>query len=303
MILANTKTTGYSLGLPLYWPSDPAQLSTGIIQGLSISLLLNAEDAVPELEITKYAVQGNHVSLAISGPNIFCSMEGDLSDAYTVYTLESSSPEFLRGWVGLYPDSTEKLMNLTGARINPLYIHASIRQEVAPGVFCLRNGGQVVTSTSLIGMTVKTTADVTVTSTFESGGIVYDTEVNTSVTPAEGVDSSSIYYINGLPVSANGEATLQLPTGWTVMGNKLCARVGNPSTTPSCVATDYITEGLGPQNFAGDYNPLSAAFDDGVLNMSPIYNGTVRFNAEYEPGGLVWDELSAQHDGAAANDN
>lgn len=301
MILTNTKATGYSLGLALYWPEDPSQLSTGLIQGISISLLLDPNTPIPDLRITKYSVVDNHVSLSISDGDLFCSMEGDLSDGYAIYALESTSPAFLRGWVGLYPNSTDRLINLVGAKINPLYIHASIRQTVDAGIFCLRNGSQIVTSTSLIDLSVESTADVAVTSTVESGGIVYSASVNDSIIPAESVDSSSIYYVNGSRVSG-GIFQLYLPEGWTVMGNELCARVGNESTVPSCMATDYITEELGPQNFAGNYNPLSVAFPDGsTLDMTDIYNGTTKFNAAYENGGLLWNEFSEQHDGAGAN--
>lgn len=326
MILANTKVTGYSLGLPLFWPEDPTQLSTGIIQGISISLVLPTGIQAPALFINKYSLSDNHLTLGIgSADAIICSLDVDLSEGFFVYPLQAEDDSFLGGWVGLYGISGERLLNLRGAQINPFYIHASYQNSPDFGSFTLvdnvinQSGGAstawlsggIVSSGATISTNVVSTAaleqlvmsdspDVFITSNLgPDGGIVYVTNTDSGEIVAEGVDNISIRYINGIPVSG-GTATINLPDTWVVMGNNLCARVGNPSNVPSCVAVDVIHEDLGPQNFPGT-NPLEVAFSGGVLDLTPIYNGTVRFNADYELGsdssaGLVWSEFSQHHD-------
>ena len=318
MILANTKATGYSLGLPLFWPNDPTQLSTGIIQGISISLRLPTGSSPAPLYINKYSIQGSHVTMSINGAGIICSLDVSLSDTYATYPLQGASDAFLAGWVGLYPQTADRLLNLQGAQINPMYVHISYDESPDFGNFTLVEtpitsgetsgawmsgnlvasgavgAATVLSSIPLQELVVADSPNVGFSSTVTSGGVVYTGIADTAVTSAEPVDSVSIRYINGNPVSG-GVYTLKLPDNWVVMGNELCARVGNPSNTPSCTTVDVIQETLGPQNFPNE-NPLSVAFPGGNLNLTPIYNGTVKFNAEYENGGLVWSQFSSQHD-------
>lgn len=318
MILANTKATGYSLGLPLFWPEDPTQLSTGIIQGISISLRLPAGSVPSALYIDKYSIQGNHVTMTVNGDGIVCSLDVSLSDTYATFPLQGASDIFLAGWVALYPQNGDRQLNLQGAQINPMYIHASYDESPDFGNFTLVEAPVTSADTSgawmsgniaasgIVGSTTVLSAaplqtlrmvaspEVGLSSAFVSGDLVYTGIPNTAVTRAEPVDSVSIRYINGNPVSG-GVYTLKLPDSWVVMGNELCARVGNPSDLPSCTTVDVIQETLGPQNFP-DNNPLSVAFPGGALNMAPIYNGTIKFNSEYESGGLVWSQFSTLHD-------
>lgn len=298
MILANTKATGYSLGLALYWPNNPTQLSTGLIQAVSLSFLLPKNAKIPTPEITKYTVADNQLSLAISWDDGFCTMTGALSNSYTVYSLESTSEQFVGGWVGLYPNTEERHLNLVGAFINPLFVHVSIETPTQNPQFRLRQGTSSTETIPLTSLRVSTTPDVVVTSSGDvsGGGIVYSCSANEALTPSIPVDSSSIYYINGSAIRADGHASLLLPSGWTAVGNGLGARIANPSNTPSCVAQDYIVEALGPQNFADHGNPLAIAFSGGSLNLAPIINGEVLFNSEYEGNGLRWDQFSPQHD-------
>ena len=306
MILANTKVNGYSLGLPLFWPEDPAQLSSGIIQGISISLVLPRGAIPPQLFVNKYSIYGRQISLTINSVSgIVCSLSATLSDTAAVYALQKESSIFLGGWVTLYPREDERLINLNGAQINPMYVHAGYSTAIDFGKFTLvghtvSSGAvtntTVLSSVPLTQLAVSDSPEITVS---ENGG-AYNCSVNSAAIGATPIDNTNIYYVNGVPVS-NGGATLSLPSTWVVMGNNLCARVGNPADTSSCPSVDVIQDELGPQNFPGE-NPLSVAFDaNGRLNLNPIYNGTTKFNSEYEPAnnpgvGLLWNELSTQHD-------
>ena len=306
MILANTKVNGYSLGLPLFWPENPAQLSSGIIQGISISLILPQGTVPPQLFVDKYSIYGRQVSLTInSASGIVCSLSATLSDTAAVYTLQRESSIFLGGWVTLYPREDNRLINLEGAQVNPMYVHAGYTADVNFGSFTLVDhtvssgtilSTTVLSSVPLSQLAVGDSPEITVA---QSAG-VYSCSVNSTASGAQPVDNTNIYYVNGQPVDS-GTASLPLPDTWVVMGNSLCARVGNPADASSCPSVDVIQDTLGPQNFPGE-NPLSSAFDaDGLLNLDPIYSGSVRFNSEYEPAdnpgaGLIWNQFSTQHD-------
>lgn len=326
MILANTKNTGYSLGLPLFWPEHPDQLSTGLVDGISITL--EYLTAGTELSITKYAVADGRVSLTISnGAGIVCYLDAQLGTDYAVYSLSGTIPEFLGGWVSMYPPVEERLIDLTGARINPLYVYLCPQttyarnsfnlytEEIVSGGLCTGGdtsitpviSGAIISSADLAELVVSDTADVSFTSTLTSGALVVSGTTDNGVTSAQPIDSTNIYTVNGNPIS-NGGYTINLPEGWVVRAangsnsGAVCAQIGNTSTETSCPVGDPIVEILGPQNFAGN-NPLELAFSTsgGIIEFDPAAVRAARFNAEYEEGsdgfGLRWCEFSEKHDG------
>lgn len=308
MILTNTANTGYSLGAPLYWPSEIPIAAASLIQGLSINIqLTEAMPTVPELFLTKYTVERGRISLAISGDGLFCSMDGELPNGYALYPLVGEAKEFIAGWVCIYAPEDIGTINISGARINPLYVHANPPITTSAYYFELydevANFGQPIASTlvaSADGRQLFPTSSPDVSVSTNSRGDAATYSVNGGVaTSAAAVDSTSIYYINGSRVSSGGVFTLSIPETWTVHANGLCAYIANTSTKTSCVDNNYIVEMLGPQNYPDSAsNPLRSAFSDGELNLDPIYAGTVRFNSEYEGnGGLIWSSLSDQHDG------
>ena len=301
MILNNTKTTGYSLGLPLWISGDTP--STGILQGITMTL----QGSYTEVYLSKYTRQDNQISMTFStSDQILCSVDATLSGEPQTFVLNretsAGSVRFISGAVTLYDVGGDLDIDLTGAQVCPKYIQFIPATNTSGAVLeiidSVASGATVVTTAQWADIVPETSVDVTMVS---SGG-AYTASANT-LSPAEITisNTSLISYVNGSKVS--GGVVINLGSGWVVSGGGICAKVGLLSDTPSCPEANYLEAKLNPGNYTHSC-PLDMAFSGGVMDMSLIYKG--KFNPEYESGGgLAWNQFSSQHDifsgGSGAN--
>lgn len=315
MILTAVQNTGYSLGLPLWWVSEPTKLTTGCVQGISMTLSGTPTDVF----LSSYRRTESGIGLTFSTIHgILCSVYTSLTDETQTVELRNetsagSPVRFLSGCVTLYPNTTDTDLDLTGARVCPKYV--IFVDDNAPNTPQFKLVAQnsdgtewTVGTVDVQDLTVEDSPEVAFTIT-SSGGVISYTGVNVAAdqTLAELADTGDIFYINGTPVTS-GAYIFHLPAlganssweseGWRVSPDSGgCIKIAMQAQTPSCVPEDYAAR-LSPSNYTHEC-PLDIAFPSGALVMDEIYDR--RFNPEYEVGsggsaGLVWDEFSQQHD-------
>jgi hypothetical protein len=297
MILNNTKTNGYSLGLPLWLSGDSPIPSTGILQGITMTLQGN----YTEVYLSKYSRQDNEVSMTFSTEDaILCSVDATLSGEPQTFalngeTVASSKVRFISGAVTLYDVGGSLEVDLTGAQVCPKYLQfipAPATDGAMLEIINAAPGGAVVTSAPWATVTPETSVDVEITSV--NSGTYIASAIAPSPVEVIASDTSLISYINGSQVSG-GSITINLGSGWIVGGGGVCAKVGTLTDSSSCPDANYIEAKLNPGNYTHSC-PLDLAFSGGILTMSKVYSHD--FNTEYENGGsgLAWCEFSSQHD-------
>lgn len=323
MILGNTQLNGYSLGLPLWKVGVTDNLSTGYIQGISITCRLTS-DVNPRVTLAKYSRIGNVLSMVFQLNGVpLCSLETNIPAEPTVFELNSESDAFVNGAVTLIPVTGEVFVNLVNAVVNPKFVHI-VRTPVSAGYLKLETSSDTIVSADLSVL-----QGVTTTS-YEA--VMGSADLNFSrleqFTTIASRDTTHIYYINGsrtgssfiltLSGDQRAETSSECLPYWTVRGNDYCAYVGRSSWIPSCPNGNRLELELNPGNYDGP-RPLDVAFSSTsrvssttelgcvitsggsyVLNTDPILSGTIRFNSDYDSAngepGLRWDDFSQKHD-------
>lgn len=298
MILTNTKTTGYSLGLPLWWPDNATQVSTGWLQGITLTL---KGDPRPVF-LTKYYRKDRQLSLTIADKDeLLCSLNITLGSGPKSYPLQAESTNnFISGAITFYNLTAETEVDLTGAQICPKYITFIKEAAQTRPVFTLANisdDGKIVEETAQLSeLDVESSNTITVTGSTELTLTAVETPI-LSITPA---GQNILRTING-SISAN----LIFPDNWVIrVISDSCIAVGVVSDVSSCPDSDIISQRLNPGNYTRSC-PLDLAFVDDAGNPTNTFNLKKivcrRYNTEYEisskgGAGLEWSEFSELHD-------
>ena len=286
MILAQTKATGYSLGLPLWWPGNDSQLSTGWLQGISLTLTGGPYNVV----LTRYRRVGKNLSLTFSvNSTLLCSLSTTLGTKPATYTLQGENPQFVSGYVTFYGDDSDiEELDLTGAQVCPKYItYISPATVSTPKLQLVNmvNGEPETTSVELSDLEVIDSP--TVRGETSDKNAIFTVIAEPLLQPIQ--ETSWVASING------GGGILYLPPGWVVASTAPAgAKLGRTAEESSCV--DYLAQQINPNNFSIEC-PLSGVLDDrGNFSFQKVVCS--RYNTEYENGGvgLAWNEFSTIHD-------
>ena len=303
MLLSNNTTNCYSIGLPL-WLEGAEDLSTGYIQGITLACAaVNYAD--PHVRLVKYVCEDGTVNMSFQlDGKALCSLSTAVPSRPITLPLQAESEYFISGYVTLIPGDLTAFKNLTGAVVNPKYVHFISTDTQPAGKLKIADHGMVYASAALneITTTGSENVDVTVNG---SSALFSDAATTTEVARK---DTAHIYSINGERV-VNGKVTLTLSNdSWTVSGNGLRLRIGINTETSSCPDANYIEDALNPGNYDKEC-PLDIAFtpngNSWTLDIEQAVNA--RYNSEYERSridngpGLRWNELSPEHDLAPVN--
>jgi len=298
MLLTQTKTTGYSLGLPLWWPDIPDRVSTGWVQGISLTL----RGAPRTVYLTKYQRLNKNLKLVFSdGLGLLCSLDAKIGTKPEVYRLSSLSSDFIDGYVTFCGPNYADELDLSGAQVCPKYItfisdSETHRKELVIVQATVSNEILSVVTADLSVLTVTNSTSVATTITNDFNYILEDVVATVDVV----IEDNNVYTISGAPSDGVGNVLIELPSDWRIV--KVGAdhiKIGITGTRSSCPDADYINQRLSPGNFAQSC-PLEAVFstigNKSILDMQKVV--CAKFNTDYENGGngLSWDDFSTFHD-------
>lgn len=298
MILASTKFNGYSLGSPLWWPNDPENISTGWLQGISLTL----KGTPSAIYLTKYSRVEGDLRLIFSSDNeLICSLHAKIGTRPTTYRLTPESNRFVDGYVTFYGPKYIEELDLSGTQVCPKYIIFMSEQSVAQKVFTLAqptpDGKIALTTVPVNELTLEDSDSVSISATNTIGtySLTESEELIDVVT-----EDTNTYTISGIRPNSSGLVQIDLPADWlmTKVGPSHI-KIGAKGQQSSCPDADYINKKLSPGNFTR-ICPLEAYFTtvngESVLDMEKIVCS--KFNTEYENGGsgLDWNEFSSLHD-------
>ena len=176
MLLANTTTNGYSLGLPLWKSGDAGDLSTGYVQGISITCYTGTY-ANADVKLAKYVCEDGSLSLVfqLDGEPL-CSLETPVPSRSVTLELQSESENFCQGFVTLAPTNTV-FKNLTNAVVNPKYIHFIPRSASGSGNIRVVTSSGTTASVLLTRLSVD--SSYTVNANVSGGTVTFDPVSNT----------------------------------------------------------------------------------------------------------------------------
>ena len=293
MILGHTKLNGYSLGLPLWWPDDQTNISTGWLQGIHLVVT-----GVPQgVYLSRYQRDNRKLDLVFSlEDEILCSLSARVGSKPETFKLTAMSNKFVEGYVTFYGPDTVEEVDLTGAQVCPKYITFVDHTTAISGTFTLAqttpDNKLTFSSVPLNTLTVVSSSTVIAT---ESADVVLTIE---SLDVPILFEDSNLYTINGDLPDSNGNINITLPKDWAVSQvSNSQVKIGIIGQGTSCPDASYIDQRLNPGNFTQDC-PLSIAFSgsNGTFDLEKIV--CHRFNTMYEHdgAGLAWNEFSALHD-------